>query len=88
MLDDSDAYARHQAVFMLEEAGVVDERVGDLLDASNRRRARSRTFVDQVIESGQCGRLTDLAEEHGDLQIRGFLSHMLSRDQPTLETRQ
>ena len=88
MLDDSDAYARHQAVFMLEEAGVVDERVGDLLDASNRRRARSRTFVDQVIESGQCGRLTDLAEEHADLQIRAFLSHMLSRDQATLEARQ
>jgi len=88
MLDDSDAYARHQAVFMLEEAGVVDERVGDLLDASNRRRARSRNFVDRVIESGQCGRLTDLAEEHADLQIRAFLSHMLSRDQTALEARQ
>jgi HEAT repeat protein len=88
MLNDTDAYARHQAVFMLEEAGVVDERVGDLLDASNRRRARSRVFVDQVIESGQCGRLADLAEEHADLQVRAFLAHMLQRDQSKSDLRQ
>jgi HEAT repeat protein len=88
MLNDSDAYARHQAVFMLEEAGVLDERVDDLFDASNQRRSRSRNFVDQVIGSGQCGRLTDLAGEHADLEVRAFLAHMLQGDAPALDMRQ
>jgi HEAT repeat protein len=82
MLDDSDAYARHQAVFMLEEAGILDERVTDLFDASNRRRARSRTFVDRVIESGQCVRLSELAEGHADREVRTFLAHMLQEVRP------
>jgi hypothetical protein len=82
MLDDSDAYARHQAVFMLEEAGILDERVGDIFAASNRRRERSRTFVDQVIESGQCVRLSELAGDHADLEVRTFLAHMLREVRP------
>ena len=82
MLGDSDAYARHQAVFMLEEAGTLDERVGDLFDASNRRRERSRTFVDQVIQSGQCGRLSELAGGHADGEVRTFLAQMLQEVRP------
>ena len=82
MLDDSDAYARHQAVFMLEEAGILDERVTDLFDASNRRRARSRTFVERVIESGQCVRLSELAGGHADREVRTVLTQMLQEVRP------
>ena len=80
MLEDSDAYARHQAVFILEEAGVLDDRVEDLFSASNRRRGKSRKFVDRVVESGQCARLMELAEAHPDVQVRAFLAHALERD--------
>ena len=87
MLDDEDTYARHQAVFMLEESGVLDERVAELFDASNRRRAQSRSFVEQVIDSGQRGRLSDLSEGHADDQVRAFLARALERDVAVSRTR-
>jgi HEAT repeat protein len=80
MLDDTDAYARHQAVFVLEESGVVDERVDLLFDASHEASSDARSLVRRIIHTGQHGRLSELASRHGDDRVRQLLAHLLGAD--------
>lgn len=77
MLDDRDAYARHQAVVMLQAAGEVERRVALL--ASNVREAResAERFVRRVVEVGQTGRLREAAASHPSAAVRGALAALL-----------
>jgi HEAT repeat protein len=76
-LDDEDTYARHQAVLMLEEAGVIDEEVARLADADERRRGSARELMERLIRIGQIGRLRELSERHPDPAIRHELDGLL-----------
>jgi HEAT repeat protein len=77
-LGDDDVYARHQACLMLEEAGVVDRRVEDLVAASGPAREAAAEFVRRFVEAGQTGRLRELAERHENAAVRAALAELLS----------
>jgi HEAT repeat protein len=78
VLDDPDVYARHQAVFMLEESGVVDEEVELLAHPGPDRRAQAGRFVSRVARTGQDGRLRELADGHADAEVRRRLRELLA----------
>jgi len=73
LLEDEDRYARHQAVLMLGQAGVIDEWV----EALNSRDDVAKEKLMKVVRSGQIGRLRELADHHGDAVIRTMLQDML-----------
>jgi HEAT repeat protein len=77
MLDDQDGYARHQAVLMLEEAGVVDEIVGRLADEELIATNGAVGFITKVVGIGQLGRLRELMETHADPRVRAFLARLV-----------
>lgn len=76
-LDSSDRFARHQAVLMLQEAGVVDARVGRLASDVEAERDRAERFVERLVHAGQLDRLRGLAAEHSDEAVRVALAAML-----------
>ncbi len=82
MLDDQDPYARHQAVLMLEESGVLDEEVSRLTDNEPERRAAALALVNRLVHAGQHARLRELAESHPRSEIRELLSQLLSVGSP------
>ncbi|HKQ60745.1 MAG TPA: HEAT repeat domain-containing protein [Candidatus Polarisedimenticolaceae bacterium] len=76
LLEDPDRFARHQAVLMLEEAGVVDERAA-ALGGDGPSRTAALSFVRRVVDSGQVGRLRALAAGHADARVRASLDGLL-----------
>lgn len=82
MLDDPDPYARHQAVLMLEESGVLDEEVSRLTDNEPERRAAALSLVNRLVHAGQHGRLRELASSHPRSEIRELLNQLLSAESP------
>ena len=80
MLDDQDVYARHQAVLMLEEAGVLDEEVGQLLADDPDKRYSARVLVDRLVQIGQLSRLRELAGSHPDPRVREVLADLLPEE--------
>lgn len=79
VLDDADRYAAHQAAWMLEESGVVDEDVGNLAGGDPARQAAARALVEQLIGMRQVQRLRELATSHPDPRVRRALIERLSR---------
>jgi len=77
VLDSSDRFARHQAVLMLQEAGVVDSRVARLASADEAEREGAERFVERLVRAGQLDRLRGLAAEHPDEAVRRALAAML-----------
>ncbi len=82
MLDDYDPYARHQAVLMLEESGVLDEEVSHLVDHQPDRRAAALSLVNRLVHAGQHSRLLELAESHPHSEVRELLKHLLAQHAP------
>ena len=82
MLDDEDRYARHQAVFMLEEAGVVDQQADRLALPQGRERDEAESFIKRLILVEQVARLRVLAEEHTNEQVRESLTALLPEPEP------
>lgn len=78
MLDDEDHYARHQAVRILQEAGVVDERVGRLASTEAPGHQLAAGLVERLIRAGQTGRLDELSRVHPDARVRERLATMLA----------
>jgi len=76
-LDSTDRFARHQAVLMLQEAGVVDARVARLASADEAERERAVRFIERLVAAGQLDRLRGLAAEHPDQATRSALSALL-----------
>lgn len=77
MAGDHDAYARHQAIQMLEEAGVVDRHAAELAGDDAARVDAARSFLRKVIEAGQTQRLRALAAAHPADSVRRRLTAML-----------
>jgi HEAT repeat protein len=82
MLDDDDTYARHQAVLMLQESGVLDRRVALLARPNGEERAEAEGLVRRLVQSGQTGRLVELAAEHPDHRVRETLNGLLAEVHP------
>jgi HEAT repeat protein len=85
MLNDRDAFARQQAVLMLEEAGMLDEKVDRLGSANAAERDTARAFVRRFIEAGQVWRLHELASAHSDPQVRHILRAEFEEQQARAE---
>jgi HEAT repeat protein len=82
MLADDDTYARHQAVLMLEEAGVLDVEVGHLASADTEKRTRARELVLALVDAGQLDRLRGLREEHSDPKVRAAIAGLVPEAEP------
>jgi len=87
LLDDADVFARHQAVLMLEEAGVLDERIEALSGPDSLVRRRAEDLVGKLMAAGQVGRLRELEVIHPDPAIRRALGVLRERAQEPAETR-
>jgi HEAT repeat protein len=74
MLDDRDVYARHQAVLMLEESGVLDHQVSLLSSPAGPDREAAESLVRRFVRVGQMGRLRELLETHPDARVREALA--------------
>lgn len=77
LLDDPDRFARHQAVLMLQEMGVVDRRVEALAASDDAERERAEAFVRRLIRAGQFDRLRALGATHSRPAVRDALSRLL-----------
>ncbi len=80
MVADHDAFAREQAVLMLEEAGRVDERAGDLVGEDTAAREAARTFFRRVVAAGVTGRIRVLSREHPVDEVRRELLSLLPKE--------
>jgi HEAT repeat protein len=78
MIGDHDGFAREQAVFMLEEAGVVDEAVDGIASPDGERREAARALVERVLGVGRRARVEDHAQRHPDPRVRASLSTLLA----------
>ncbi len=81
MLEDSDTYARHQAIFKLEQTGQLDHDIGGLVHEEPEMRAAAKVLITRLIDDGQLGRLQDLAEYDPDPEMRSKLSRLLTDGQ-------
>lgn len=81
MLDDEDNYARHQAVLMLQEAGVIDAEIANLA-TTGADRFQAEDFVRRIAATGQTSRLGELSETHSDAEVRSALTRILASPAP------
>ena len=77
MLDDQDNFARHQAVLMLQEDGMLDEKVALLSRPDPAERTAAEMFVRRFVQAGQIGRLNELSVTHRDPEVRRTLRREL-----------
>ena len=81
MLDDSDRYARHQAVLMMQESGELDRRVENLASYDPDEVTRAKAWLARVCRAGQDGRLREIAERHRNAEVRRRLDVLLADEQ-------
>lgn len=79
ILDSEDRYARHQALMMLQEAGIIDEMAGALTSDSERERHDARHFLVRILEEGRRDLLRGLAAGHPQATVRREIEKMLLR---------
>lgn len=77
MLDDEDLYAKHQACLMLEESGILEQRVAQL-GSSGPLRDAADSLVRRYVRAGQLGRLRELAATHADAKVREALTELVA----------
>ena len=77
MLDDRDPYARHQAVLMLQEAGVLDEQIDALAAEDAQRRQRAEALVRRLVGVGQLARLREIQAGHANPAVRLALGRLV-----------
>ncbi len=80
MLLDADPFAKHQACQMLEEAGILDQRVAQLASGGALRLA-ALTVVSGFVQAERVSRLRELAVTHAEPAVRAVLMHLLSADE-------
>jgi HEAT repeat protein len=78
MLDSGDPYAREQSVLMLEEAGVLDEAVGNLRSSDGDARALAQALIRRVAVLGRTDLLRQLGADHPDPEVRKDLAGLLA----------
>ena len=87
LLDDPDNFARHQAVLMLQEAGVLDQRIEALSGPDSADRRRAEALVSKLMAAGQVGRLRELEVIHPDPAVRRALGVLRERAHEPAEVR-
>lgn len=78
MLDSPDAYAREQAVLMLQESGILDEYVGKLGGGEPAERERAAGVIGRLVALKRTDRLREMAVDHPDREIRSRLARLLA----------
>ncbi len=76
-LDAPDPFARHQAVLMLEQSGVIDQYAADL-PLGGAPAENARAVLKRIADLGQTARLEDLARSHPDAATRTSLAGLLA----------
>ncbi len=77
MLDSDDVYAREQAVFMLEESGVLDTYLDQLTSKRGEDRVRAVNFINKLVSLQRTDRLAEAARKHPDRHVRDDLLNLL-----------
>ncbi len=77
MLDSHDVYAREQAVFMLEESGVLDTYLDQLGSKRDDDRVQAVNFINKLVLLERTDRLTEAAHKHPDRNVREELLNLL-----------
>jgi hypothetical protein len=77
VLDGADNYARHQAVLMLQESGVLDEYAASLDAPEEAVRGAAEKLIQRLIDLGRIDFLADLSREHPSFRVRARLEAML-----------
>jgi len=80
LVADGDAFAREQAILMLEEAGRVDERAGELVQEGTAARKAAKSFFKRIVATGATGRLRVLSLEHPVEEVRRELLALLPEE--------
>lgn len=78
LLDGPDAYAAQKAAWMLQEAGVLDGYVSQLVDGTARERAAARVLLGKLIGLQRTDLLNDIAQRHQDARVREALTQLLA----------
>lgn len=79
MLEDRDAFARHQAISMLEESGFLDEKVDMLARLDEGDRSHGESVVRRFLNAGPTGRIHQRAASHRDATVRRTLRTMIEQ---------
>ena len=80
LVADGDPFAREQAVLMLEEAGRVDTRAGELVLQGSTAHTAAKLFIERVVAAGTTGRLRVLSREHPVEDVRRELLALLPEE--------
>jgi hypothetical protein len=80
LVADGDPFAREQAVLMLEEAGRVDKRAGELVLQGSTAHTAAKLFIERVVAAGTTGRLRVLSREHPVEDVRRELLALLPEE--------
>jgi HEAT repeat protein len=77
LVEDPDTYARHQAVLMLEESGVLSHYVAALDSREEGERHAAERLVRLLVEMGRTDYLSDQAREYPNFRVRDRLGELL-----------
>lgn len=77
LVTDGDAFAREQAILMLEESGRIDERAAELAQGGSVAGKAARAFFEDIVSAGTTGRLQVLSREHPVEEVRRELLALL-----------
>ena len=77
LLDGSDVYAAQKAASMLQEAGVFDGYVAQLVEGSPRERTAARVLLGKLVTLQRTDLLADVARRHADPRVRDAIGKLL-----------
>jgi len=80
LVSDSDAFAREQAILMLEESGRLDERAGELVQGGSAVRTAAKLLLERIVAAGTTERLRVLSREHPVAEVRHALLALLPEE--------
>ena len=78
LLDGTDAYAAQKAASMLQEAGVLDHYVVQLVEGTARERADARALLGKLVGLQRTDLLTDIGQRHKDPRVREAVTQLLA----------
>jgi HEAT repeat protein len=79
LLDGPDTYAAQRAAWMLQESGVFDGYLRQLVDGTPRQRAAASALLGKLIALERVDLLTDVAERHADPRVREAVTRLLTK---------
>ena len=77
LLDGADSYAAQKAAWMLQEAGVLDDYVTQLVEGSAPERAGARALLGKLVGLQRTDLLTDIGQRHKDPRVRVAVTDLL-----------